>query len=340
MIQFLGTERLLHMKLYLDDIKLYLHDRKLYMSHRLLIPVLAVVGLLVMIYTVAAGEKDYPSTPPLSEPASSPFTHSVAGSGLVEASSQNIAVASHLDGTIAQVSAQIGERVEKGAILFVLDDRQTQATLKTREAARAVAKSRVEEAQALFSRAKFQLEQVSTLKDLKAVSREEVQRRETEASATRALLGAAIASVAYEDAQIDEVKMELERMTVKAPIDGTVLQVNIRPGELVSKNPGSVAPVIIGDISRLHVRVDIDENDAWRLSKGAKARGFLKGNARLETDLSWVDVEPLVIPKHSLTGASTERVDTRVLAVLFSFDPGNLPVYVGQQMDVFIEANS
>src|SRR5262249_39172606 len=43
-------------------------------------------------------------------------------------------------------------------------------------------------------------------------------------------------------------------------------------------------------------------------------------------------------PKRSLTGASTERVDTRVLQILYSFEREALPVFVGQQVDVFIEA--
>jgi HlyD family secretion protein len=40
----------------------------------------------------------------------------------------------------------------------------------------------------------------------------------------------------------------------------------------------------------------------------------------------------------SLTGDNTERTDMRVLQVIYSFDPAALPVYVGQQMDVYIEA--
>jgi hypothetical protein len=37
---------------------------------------------------------------------------------------------------------------------------------------------------------------------------------------------------------------------------------------------------------------------------------------------------------------TTERVDTRVLQELYSFDPAGLPVYVGQQMDVYNNAPS
>jgi len=42
--------------------------------------------------------------------------------------------------------------------------------------------------------------------------------------------------------------------------------------------------------------------------------------------------------KKALTGDNTERVDTRVLQVIYAVEPGKLPVYVGQQLDVFIRA--
>ena len=87
----------------------------------------------------------------------------------------------------------------------------------------------------------------------------------------------------------------------------------------------------------LHVRVDVDENDAWRVRTGAPAVGFLRGNKEISTPLNFVRFEPYVVPKKSLTGDTTERVDTRVLQVIFSFTRGDLPIYVGQQMDVFID---
>lgn len=48
--------------------------------------------------------------------------------------------------------------------------------------------------------------------------------------------------------------------------------------------------------------------------------------------------EPYVVPKKSLTGDSTERVDTRELQVIFGFTRGRLPLFVGQEMDVCIDA--
>jgi hypothetical protein len=93
-------------------------------------------------------------------------------------------------------------------------------------------------------------------------------------------------------------------------------------------------------MDQLHVRVDIDENDAWRFDKKTKAVAYLRGNRDFKVDLELAYLEPFVIPKKSLTGDSTERVDTRVLQALYRFDRKQLPIYIGQQMDVFIETQA
>lgn len=124
---------------------------------------------------------------------------------------------------------------------------------------------------------------------------------------------------------------------MRAPIDGEVLQVNIRPGEFALAGFLNTPLLVLGNLEQLHVRVDIDESDVWRFDKNGKAVAFLRGNRNFKAELRLAYVEPYVVPKKSLTGDSTERVDTRVLQALYSFDRQQLPVYVGQQMDVFIE---
>jgi hypothetical protein len=64
----------------------------------------------------------------------------------------------------------------------------------------------------------------------------------------------------------------------------------------------------------------------------------VRGNRELRFPLTFVRVEPYVLPKRSLTGERTERIDTRVLEVIYSFDPDNKPVFIGQQVDVFVKA--
>jgi HlyD family secretion protein len=85
--------------------------------------------------------------------------------------------------------------------------------------------------------------------------------------------------------------------------------------------------------------VNVDENDAWRVRPNAQAIGYLRGNNQIKAPLRFVRFEPYVVPKVSLTGDSTERVDTRVLQVIYSFERGSLPIYPGQQMDIYIDAS-
>ena len=86
----------------------------------------------------------------------------------------------------------------------------------------------------------------------------------------------------------------------------------------------------------LHVRVDVDEHEGGR--SPSRQRGHLRGQASQAVPLWFVRVEPLVA-KRSLTGDAGERVDTRVLQVIYAVEstPG-IPLYVGQQLDVFIAA--
>jgi hypothetical protein len=114
--------------------------------------------------------------------------------------------------------------------------------------------------------------------------------------------------------------------------------VKVRVGEYAQPGPLATPLMLMGNVDELVVRVDVDENDAWRVRPDAKAFAFVRGNPDLKTPLKFLRIEPYVIPKKSLTGDSTERVDTRVLQVLYTFERGSLPVYVGQQMDVFVDA--
>jgi HlyD family secretion protein len=111
-----------------------------------------------------------------------------------------------------------------------------------------------------------------------------------------------------------------------------------RLGEYAQSGVLSTPLMLLGDDTRLHVRMDIDENDAWRFQPCASAIASARGNPEIKTPLQYVRTDPDVIPKMTLTGDTTQRTDTRVLQVIYSFDPASLPLYVGQQMDVFIEA--
>lgn len=83
---------------------------------------------------------------------------------------------------------------------------------------------------------------------------------------------------------------------MRAPITGTVLRVEIEPGEFMGAPPARPLAVV-GDVEVLHVRVDIDEHDIPRLRPRAPAVAIPRGSTDLTHPLAFVRVEPFVVPK-------------------------------------------
>jgi HlyD family secretion protein len=141
-------------------------------------------------------------------------------------------------------------------------------------------------------------------------------------------------------AALEQAKVDLDKTVVKSPIDGAILKVNVRLGEYAQAGVLSEPLMTMGSIDPLHVRVDIDETETWRVRPGRAALARLRGNPAISVPLTFVRFEPYVLPKRSLTGDTTERVDTRVLQAIYEFAPSEFPAFVGQQLDVFITAPS
>ena len=146
-----------------------------------------------------------------------------------------------------------------------------------------------------------------------------------------------VAAVEQARRTLERAQIDLDLMTVRAPVDSTILQVNVRPGEYAFAGTLLTPLIILGNLDPLQVRVDIDEADVVRFSPAAHAFASLRGQASQRMQLEFVRVEPIIVPKRSLTGAAGERVDTRVLRVIYALPKHATQAYAGQQVDVFIE---
>lgn len=285
---------------------------------------LAIAGIGATAVMASRMSTTAPMTPPPIEPSPKPYEVSVAASGIIEALSENVAVGVPESALVTKVHVKVWDSVKEGQPLFTLDDRELLAQLSVN-----VANSRV--AQATLTRLQDQLDRLKGVNDPRAVSQDEVRTKENDVAVARAELDAARAELA-------QTQVRLMRMTVLAPRAGTILQVNVRPGEYASATPKNPA-MMLGDLDHLQVRADVDEQNAPRLQPGQTATAYVKGDTTQPIELGFVRIEPYVVPKTSLTGSSTERVDTRVLQVIYSFArPHNRAVYVGQQVDLFVKS--
>jgi multidrug efflux pump subunit AcrA (membrane-fusion protein) len=301
-----------------------------------ILPAVAVLGLMLGIYVVHSGAKPVAVAPAAAEPSRAPYAHYIAGAGIVEASTENIEISTPLPGMITEIPVHVGQEVKAGDLLFKIDTRDMEAELAVRQAAVALAHAKVPEADANLGDAQRQLEFYKAV-DARAITQDDLSKRTFARTAAESRLAQSKADVDSSEAQVAQTRMEIERRHVRAPVSGQVLQVKIHLGEYAQVGPLSTPLIVLGDTKQVNVRTDIDENDAWRFQSGAPAIAFVRGNPKLFTKLNFVRVEPYVVPKKSLTGDTTERVDTRVLQALYGFPHEQLNVYVGQQMDVYIE---
>lgn len=286
---------------------------------------LPVIAACMLLYALifAFGHKSTPAAQPTLPPPSSPYQDRVAGIGLVEPQSENIDIGTHLPGVVTTIHAHVGDKVKQGDALFTIDDRQTKAELD-------LAKAQLESAKVQAADARHQLSLYEKVSDKRAISNDELSQRRFAAQL-------ADTRVKEAQAQVLVLSTQLDRLTVKAPMDGQVLKINIRPGEYAVA--GANHPLIIfGNTDITHVRVEIDETDAMRVDPTAPATATLRGLTGEAVKLTFVRKEAYVMPKSSLTGDGNERVDTRTQQIIYSFDNSQLKAYVGQQMDVFIEA--
>jgi multidrug resistance efflux pump len=146
-------------------------------------------------------------------------------------------------------------------------------------------------------------------------------------------------SLALAEAEAEVLRIRRDRLIVRAPAAGVVLKVNLAVGEFAAS--GSEPAVVMADLTALHVRVQVDEQDAVLLRWGLPAAAVLTGKAVVQVPLTMLSIEPLALPKKQLTGSIQELVDTRVVEVIFAVQPGNtsnVQLYPGQIVDVFIDA--
>jgi HlyD family secretion protein len=268
----------------------------------------------------------------------------------------------------AELAVREAARESAAAQLARLDALPRKEEMTPLEARVAEARANAAEKEKLFERAKRESasgvgseEAYDIRKATVDVARAQFRRAQAEFDLAAAGVwahdrGVARAGLAQGQAQCDQARTELGRLRVDAPrvrrpgadhardpipdadlVQFRVLQVNVRPGQSVGAAPGQPA-VVLGTVGPLHLRVDIDEADIPRFKPGAAGTASPRGDSGQKILLRFVRVEPHVIAKRSLSGDGIERVDTRVLQVIYAIDSTDHPLYVGQQLDVFLDA--
>jgi multidrug efflux pump subunit AcrA (membrane-fusion protein) len=312
---------------------------------RFILPVLALAGLAIALAVALRGQPDRSLAPAEVLPPVAPASLAagrVAGAGLVEPASELVELSPLVPGVVRQLLVSPGDRVTRGQLLLLIDSADVQARAGEARAAIGAAERAVAAAEVERDAARRQLALIQSLADPDAVARSQRLEREDVLKAAEARLGVARADLARARAALVSAETELERRALRAPMAGEILQVRTRPGQYVTAGPApggnQSPPITMGETRPLHVRIDIDETEIGRVNLGAPATVSPRGQALAQVEASFVRMEPLVVPKRQLTNQASERVDVRVLQLVYALPESARSFTVGQQVDAFLPA--
>ncbi|MDP1823702.1 MAG: HlyD family efflux transporter periplasmic adaptor subunit [Archangium sp.] len=305
-------------------------------------------------------------------PASGPGV--VGGNGVVEPADRETKVAAQVSAVVADVLVREGQQVKKGAALVQLEDGVERAQLQSAEADLAAERAnltrvqrgvRVEDkdavaadAQAAKSRADLSagiLVRTEQLAKSGAATADELERARRQAQTDQASWRASDArfraadagsrseEVSFQrarvlaaEARVAQAQAQLERLQVRAPIDGEVLQVKVRKGELYSFQ-GTEPLVVMGDTTKLRVRMDVDERDIARVVVGASAYVTADAFGAERFTGKVVEVGRRFGRKNIRTDDPIEKNDTKVLETVIELEV-NTRLVPGQRVSSFVTA--
>ena len=311
--------------------------------------------------------------PTVAQAATAPGNgRAVVAPGRVEPVSEEVAIGTELDGKLASVNVEEGQTVKRGQVIATLVNGDFAARVRLAESAVRERQAELErlrngartqerresdafatEARAVLEQARVEQERRRFLLERGAISRTEFETADRELHVAQARVEAtrqraslvnapsreedihrAEAEVASAEARVAEARALLGKTIIVSPIQGVVLRKQKRTGESVSTQMNGPI-LVLGDTSRLRVRVDVDETDVARVQVGQRVtvRAAAFGDKTFSGTVSRLG--RILGKKNIRTDEPSERVDTKVLETLVDLEPGaELPI--GLRVDATI----
>jgi HlyD family secretion protein len=300
--------------------------------------ILAIIGLLTGLVSAYIFGIEKKPPPPAFTPASNPYANGIYAEGIIEsyqANGANINIYPEVPGTILKILVTEGATTKKGAPLILIDDSVQRATVEQQ-------KSQIELASASLKSSQDQLDKQRKSYELnpRSVSQYDLDNAENAVKVAKA-------NMEVVRKQYELALTLLSKYTLRAPTDGTILSINTAVGSYVSAQGSydtytqGFIPILVMGRSQTYVgvRCYIDEILISRLPQASQMRAqMLIRGTNISIPLEYVRVQPYVSPKIELSNQRAERVDVRVLPVIFRFErPKDFVVYPGQLVDVYVE---
>ena len=199
----------------------------------------------------------------------------ITATGKVRARRQ-VNISSDVMGRVTELTVEDGDEVEEGQILLTVDPSQIRATVSRARATLSQAEAQVAQQRANLMQAERELARLQGIveQDPDLVSIQALEEAQTAGEVQRALVRSTLYGAEQAEAGLEEAEDQLSKTTIRAPISGRVIRLNIEEGETAiigtMNNPGSLL-LTIGDLSTVEAVMAVDETDVPQISVGDSA---------------------------------------------------------------------
>lgn len=196
------------------------------------------------------------------------ITHKVSGTGKIQPET-DVKISANVSARITQLNVKDGESVHKGQILVVLDRTRYEAAVTQAKAVLSSAKASLRQAKASFDNAKISLGRTQKLFDQGLASAEQLDQAKTKAEVQKSIYDAAKDQVVQAKARLEQSEDDLNKTTIRSPINGMVIQRNKEVGEIAVGSQFKEDVILrVANLSRMEVQSEIDENDVVDVAQG------------------------------------------------------------------------
>ena len=189
---------------------------------------------------------------------------------------RQVNISSDVMGRVTELTVEDGDEVEEGQILLTVDPSQIRATVSRARATLSQAEAQVAQQRANLMQAERELARLQGIveQDPDLVSIQALEEAQTAVEVQRALVRSTLYGAEQAEAGLEEAEDQLSKTTIRAPISGRVIRLNIEEGETAiigtMNNPGSLL-LTIGDLSTVEAVMAVDETDVPQISVGDSA---------------------------------------------------------------------
>lgn len=303
--------------------------------------IIAIIGIMIGFISAVIYNQKIVFQPPIAV-SYNPYEEGIYATGIVESfqnNGSNINIYPEVSGKVTAIFLRNGQIVEKGTSILTIDDTVQRQIVSKDEA-------EIQYSVANLDNLKKQLEktQNSYSANPKSVSLNALD---------NAIYAVKMAeeSLNVTQAQYRVDKALLDKYLIQAPSDGTILRIVSAIGDYVSPQGSydtytqSMLPTVqMGAVTQyLQVRSFVDEILVPNLPDPAKLEAtlFIRGLNNKSIPLEFDSLQPYTIPNIELSDQRNERVDVRVLPIIFKFKkPTDVNLFPGQLVDVFIKGKA